>query len=513
MASLPAEQSQALLAWLRPAGASLLEGTGLAREGRARAALFADLRTLTRGWLSAEELAWGLAVFFSRRFELPAALFGDTLGLLPIVDLLNSGPSLEGLAGVDGHVQLGAPQVLFHAGAAGPAGAQVFLSYGDLSDATLLLNFGFLPEARQQGNFALLEVPFGRRGRLRAGLLARALRRRPGGRVQRTQRTLEGVALPVLADGRLGEGEYLLWILLGRRAELVRPRAVRSLEGGSMPRAVGMPHTALAVQRYLVGRCRELAETSARAAPTGKGAGRDAVELSAEYRRREAAIWRACANVAAARVRQLLGLPGSAGARAQGLPTTGALLPPGAAGTHGAPRPEPCEASSIFVMVPASDDPECPFTLKSLFQEAACPRRLHVGVCDQVSLSGASCAAGLAAALQEDRWNVPEEVLTLLRSKVRFLEGAAAGSQGQAPACDVAQELLGQAKFVLRVDSATRFSRRWDDELIGGLRAAEAASPSGLAVLTVHPGLYVGSGDEARPVTCAENHPFQKTNI
>ena len=56
--------------------------------------------------------------------------------------------------------------------------------------------------------------------------------------------------------------------------------------------------------------------------------------------------------------------------------------------------------------------------------------------------------------------------------------------------CTCGTDLLGA-----QIDAHSRFGRHWDSALVGWLAAAEAASPSGRAVLSTYPPDY-----EARPV-------------
>lgn len=211
--SLPIEIPHGITELLQRKSASWLRGTSLEGEAVWRLQLFSNLRALTRQWFSVRELVWGMGAFFSRRYSIPKEISKHRVGLIPILDLFNCGAGFQGgheAEGIvlwnDAHVELRTQIKTF-------AGSQVFASYGDLSDATLLLNFGFLPEGPPRAtNFVLLEIPsVPEQQTIQRSLLNRALSRLPSQNLKarvllRPGRSKDGrlvpkVSIPVLTNG------------------------------------------------------------------------------------------------------------------------------------------------------------------------------------------------------------------------------------------------------------------------------------------------------------------------
>lgn len=142
---------------------------------------------------------------------------------------------------------------------------------------------------------------------------------------------------------------------------------------------------------------------------------------------------------------------------------------------------------TIFVLVASYRDPECHWTVKDLFEKAAHPQRVFVGLCLQADPDAdREClvAPPRPQQLREARFHPSE-------------------SRGLGWARAQAQALWDGEDFVLQIDSHMRFVRDWDERMLANLRACDAPRP----VLTVYPPGYTPpdrlDGDVAPRVQCA----------
>jgi GT2 family glycosyltransferase len=130
----------------------------------------------------------------------------------------------------------------------------------------------------------------------------------------------------------------------------------------------------------------------------------------------------------------------------------------------------------IFVSIPSYRDPETQWTIKDLFEKAADPDAISVGICWQfVEGDDADCFIEPA----------PRP------AQVRTVNVAAERSQGSCWARAQAMSLWRGEEFVLAIDAHTRFEPRWDELLLETIAACPGEKP----VLTTYPNDYTGRDD------------------
>ncbi|KAG2425670.1 hypothetical protein HXX76_013512 [Chlamydomonas incerta] len=141
----------------------------------------------------------------------------------------------------------------------------------------------------------------------------------------------------------------------------------------------------------------------------------------------------------------------------------------------------------IFVSIAAYRDPECAWTLQSLFSAAAHPERVRVGVVWQVHPTEDAGMVRVAGAKSHPEW----------LHRVRQVVVPAAEATGPCKARALAQALWDGEEYVLQLDSHMRMVPGWDELCIQQLAAAEAAAERGKAVLSTYPLGYSGEGAAA----------------
>ncbi len=148
------------------------------------------------------------------------------------------------------------------------------------------------------------------------------------------------------------------------------------------------------------------------------------------------------------------------------------------------PRPAAGRLETIFVSVPSYRDPDCARTLLDLFERAAAPERVYVGVCVQNDDSSAdACPLGAYAALV-----AREGTLGDMSPHVRVHRLPASAAQGPMLARSlIERRLYNGERYYMNIDSHTRFVRSWDDECIAALRRCPAPER---AVLSAYPGSH-----------------------
>lgn len=137
------------------------------------------------------------------------------------------------------------------------------------------------------------------------------------------------------------------------------------------------------------------------------------------------------------------------------------------------------ESESIFVSIASYRDPQCAPTLFDLFEKAACPFRITVGVCQQ-------------------NYPVDEDVLTQYKylarrgvhdfsSRIRVLRMSADDAQGPMLARSlIEKELYRGEKYYMIIDSHMMFTPDWDVECVRMLKACTTSS-SPKPILTMYP--------------------------
>lgn len=155
--------------------------------------------------------------------------------------------------------------------------------------------------------------------------------------------------------------------------------------------------------------------------------------------------------------------------------------PPPCGNVHQGPTPEvsmsKTQSSSsgklprIFVQIASYRDPECQWTVKDLFEKAAHPERIFVGICWQFDP-------------EEDAHCF--EIEPPLPDQVRVDPYNHQESKGVCWARSRTQALWEGEEYTLMIDSHMRFVEGWDDKMIAELDACESPKP----VITCHPASY-----------------------
>ena len=142
-------------------------------------------------------------------------------------------------------------------------------------------------------------------------------------------------------------------------------------------------------------------------------------------------------------------------------------------------QPQP----TIFVSVASYRDPEAPHTLRSLFESAAVPSRVVVGVCFQCAEDSEDGECTDLSGLRPE-W----------RANVRTLRMPWREARGPVWARFLIQrELLADEDYFLQIDSHTRFVPGWDRALVAMLQRCASPKP----VLSTYPLPYSGEGSAA----------------
>jgi hypothetical protein len=139
---------------------------------------------------------------------------------------------------------------------------------------------------------------------------------------------------------------------------------------------------------------------------------------------------------------------------------------------------EPFGGETIFVSVASYRDAECLATLRSLFDSAADPKRVFVGVCEQNSAAAEELC--LPAGFEH-------------HDRVRRIGLPHGEALGPTYARYLCSTLYRDETYFCQVDSHTRFAEGWDAKAI----AMMARCPSAKPVLTHYPHDFdqAGSGD------------------
>ncbi len=134
----------------------------------------------------------------------------------------------------------------------------------------------------------------------------------------------------------------------------------------------------------------------------------------------------------------------------------------------------------IFVSVASYRDTECQWTVKDLFEQAADPSRVFVGIGWQF---------------------VPDEdqdcfLISTRPDQCRVIESDARDSRGVCWARSQIQGLWQGEEYFLQIDSHMRFVEDWDELLIAML----AACPSKRPVISAYPATYVPPNELGPPI-------------
>ncbi|MCB2262814.1 MAG: hypothetical protein LGR52_07740 [Candidatus Thiosymbion ectosymbiont of Robbea hypermnestra] len=134
---------------------------------------------------------------------------------------------------------------------------------------------------------------------------------------------------------------------------------------------------------------------------------------------------------------------------------------------------------TIFVSVASYRDPQCPETVFDLFEKAACPSRVFVGVCQQNDDSDADV-------LEAYRKLVARRGAGDFSAQIRVHRLDADRAQGPMAARHrIEGELYRDERYYLIIDSHTLFTPRWDVACIHMWTQARKLSPK--PILTMYP--------------------------
>jgi hypothetical protein len=132
-------------------------------------------------------------------------------------------------------------------------------------------------------------------------------------------------------------------------------------------------------------------------------------------------------------------------------------------------RSECLKKDTIFVAIASYRDPECPQTVRDLFEKAYDPGRIFVGICWQ-ALSG-----------DDDSLQV-----SVRPDQIRRIRCDARHSRGACWAKGQAQKLWRREQYLLNIDSHMRLTQGWDRAMIEALRGCAASKP----ILSTYPAAY-----------------------
>ena len=143
----------------------------------------------------------------------------------------------------------------------------------------------------------------------------------------------------------------------------------------------------------------------------------------------------------------------------------------------------------IFVEIASYRDPECQWTVKDLFEKAAYPERIFVGICWQFD-----CEKDQACfAIPYPR-----------PAQVRVHEVDAKTASGVCWSRSLTQKLWRGEAYVLQIDSHMRFEPGWDEMMIEELDACDSPKP----VLSCYPAHYslpnILSEDKSPNICCVQ---------
>jgi hypothetical protein len=116
----------------------------------------------------------------------------------------------------------------------------------------------------------------------------------------------------------------------------------------------------------------------------------------------------------------------------------------------------------IFVSIASYRDPECQHTVKDLFEKAAHPERIRVGICWQFDPER-----------DGDCFTVPSPYPDRVWSARFHIRDSYGGCWARAQA----HGLLRDEDYVLQIDAHMRFTPGWDEAMLTTLAACPSAKP------------------------------------
>jgi hypothetical protein len=142
---------------------------------------------------------------------------------------------------------------------------------------------------------------------------------------------------------------------------------------------------------------------------------------------------------------------------------------------------------TVFVSIASYRDPDCQNTVRDLFEKAAHPERIIIGLCLQI-VPG-----------EDEDCRVSSE----RQQQLRVIEVHASESRGACWARHQIQELWRGEDYYFQVDSHMRFVQRWDEKLIAMLGKCPGEKP----VISTYP-LEFTPPDQFAPDSYVMIRPF-----
>lgn len=137
--------------------------------------------------------------------------------------------------------------------------------------------------------------------------------------------------------------------------------------------------------------------------------------------------------------------------------------------------PYSANPGTIFVSIASYRDPECSMTLDTIFNQAANPQLIFVGICEQNK-----------AGIKEELCVSPKLAKYLRNIRIAKLDHTEA--KGPTYARYYCSELWRGEQYYLQIDSHTSFTKNWDLSLINMIRQIkENEEESDKPVLSVYP--------------------------
>ena len=141
---------------------------------------------------------------------------------------------------------------------------------------------------------------------------------------------------------------------------------------------------------------------------------------------------------------------------------------------------------SIFVSIASFRDPECAKTIARLFDRAAVPNRVHVGICQQNDAIDVDCVAGLADLIECQGSNVHAACGRVRSGQIRAYRLSSNETLGPTIGRHLSERLYREETYVLSIDAHSNFAMGWDALLIDSFKKIK--NPK--AIITSYPASY-----------------------
>ena len=146
---------------------------------------------------------------------------------------------------------------------------------------------------------------------------------------------------------------------------------------------------------------------------------------------------------------------------------------------------------TIFVSVASYRDKYCSRTLESMYENAANPSSLFVGLCVQNDTDDESCVLSNPA-------------LTAYQPNIRTINLAHFEAKGPTWARYLCTTLMQDEDYFLQIDSHTLFGENWDVKLVAMVKDIKANTASTDVVLSHYPPSYEDRDNKARDKTVVD---------